>query len=250
MRLIRLSSVAMLLSVAPLSLLASPSLREQAEAETTHSKSIESSHPSDARVDGLLSLKDPGLTEDTSPWRWDVGLHAQSIRPRGEVSLPGGNLHRLDQTGAGLTPSVDLNGRRHVWTRGPWKVDVGGRAGFGYMSRKTEVVFENGFREPNARFSTGFATVGLLLGVRSDDFAGWEIETGYDRGLMSYAQGGNNDIVNFARQVQFEGWNAGLVRWIDPSWGLNIEYSRRARLRASDVDIQTHNMNFGARILW
>lgn len=226
-----------------------PSLRTQAEAEAT-SSGVATAKASEASVTGLLSLKDPGLDGVASPWTWDLGLRLQNLEPRGTVSLPGDNAYRLEQAGAATTPSIDIGGKRLMLTRGPIHLRLGGRAAVGYMSRRTEVVFASGFREDEARLSTGLATLGLLASIQPVAAPSWELEVGWQQGLISYAQGGNNDVVNFSRQARFSGPQAGLLYWIDDDWGLNLDYVRRSLSEDSDVDVQQDNYSFGARIIW
>jgi hypothetical protein len=226
-----------------------PSLRAQAETEAT-SSGVATAKASEASVSGLLSLKDPGLDAAASPWTWDLGLRLQNLEPRGVVSLPGDNSYDLAQAGGATTPWLDLGGKRLVLTRGPINLRLGGRAGVGYMSRRTEVVFASGFREDEARLSTGLATAGLFASLQPVTAPAWEFELGWQQGLISYAQGGNNDVVNFSRQARFSGPQAGLLFWVDEDWGVNLDYVRRSLSQDSDVNVQQDNYSFGARIIW
>lgn len=228
---------------------ATTSLRSQAENEAA-SSGVATKSATDASVSGVLTLKDPGIDAEISPWTSDLGLRMQNLLPAGVVSLPSNNTYNLEGAGSSPTPWIDLGAKRRMLTRGPVHLSLGGRIGFAYMSRQTEVVFSSGFREDNARLSTGLATGGLYLSVQSVARPEWEGEIGWQQGVISYAQGGNNDVVNFSRQARFSGPQAGLIYWVGRAWGLNLDYAHREISETSDVSIQQDNYSFGARIIW
>ncbi|HRO67362.1 MAG TPA: hypothetical protein PL182_07350, partial [Pseudobdellovibrionaceae bacterium] len=88
-------------------------LREMALQETRDSAQVKSSAASKASEvnvgeTAFLTLKDPGLSTEVSPWKWTVGLRLQNLSPAGSAQMRNGREMNLNEVGSLLVPFVEV----------------------------------------------------------------------------------------------------------------------------------------------
>lgn len=231
-------------------------LREMAIQETQNSAEVKSSKASKASEVNVgeaafLTLKDPGLTTELSPWKWTVGLRLQNLSPAGSAQMRNGQDLNLNEVGSMLVPFLEVGTLYQLQPRASSTWSLGASIEGATASRGTSVTFPSGSEAPNSRLSTNFVGGSLLATYRHPKASRWEALLGWTEGVTTFSHSADNDGANFSESARFGGWRIGLSYEPSRNWLVGLEQSQRS-IRSSDknIDLPSNNTSFSTRVTW
>lgn len=231
-------------------------LREMAIQETQNAaevKSTKASKASEVNVGeaAFLTLKDPGLTAEVSPWKWTVGLRLQKLSPAGSAQMRNGQDLNLNEVGALTVPFLEVGTLYQLQPRenGTWS--LGASIEGATATRGTSVTFPSGSLAENSRLSTNFVGGSLLATYRHPKASRWEALLGWTEGIATYSHSASNDGANFSESARFGGWRVGLSYEPSRNWLVGLEQSQRQiRSSGKDIDLPSNNTSISTRVTW
>lgn len=221
------------------------SMRERAESESKFTEGQKLSIPSDARVEGMLSLKDPRDEAVTRHWKYLLHLSIQEFHPRGQAESDYQNSFDMNQSGQTLMPSLAVGFIHPAWNNSLWTLSWGAEAQLGYATQESKTDLVN-----DARINSLLVDAHPFLLLGRKDVKWMELSLGFEYGNLSYVQTSSNDTMTFSKHGAFTGWTAGLNFNLSRSWALTTEFSQRKMSDNEQIDIQQNNLELGTRVTW
>ena len=226
------------------------SLRSQALIENTISENQKKNSITDARVEGMLSLKDPRLDVATRKIKYTAQFTAQQFKASGKVRSDLNYNFDLDKSNTTLMPGVALGFKVPTYSSDTIKTNIALSAKASYSNQATDVVFPSGYTEPEVRLSTLLLGVNSSIGLSAQRFSWLEMNLGMEFGDLNYTQTSNNDLATFSKHANYRSWNVGFNFEVSRDWFITTNYAQR-KLNANDsLQLQSNNYELGTQILW
>lgn len=229
---------------------AAPSLKQQAQAETTVSGKAQHS-ATDAQVSGMLTLKDPRPDVITRSWKYFAGLSLQSFQPQGLVELENASTFDLGANDQTVMPGLELGvlSPQFSTKKVLWQFGVRGKASI--ASQSSEVNFNSGYNVDDARLNTTLLSVGPTFGLAWERVPWLAFTFSPQWGTLNYTQTSANDFAHFSKYAGYESFNYGIELKVGRKWSLFTEWSQRNLKDSSNrIALQKDNLELGTKVTW
>jgi|GEM_PF-1664285 hypothetical protein len=224
-------------------------LKKMALAETSI-EGKEQKSATNARTEGMLSLKDPRPEIITRSWQYLFGLTLQSFQPQGTVQTSLAGEFDLSNNDSTVLPAIEFGAMSPLMATGPALWRVGGKAKLAYSSQKIDVTLPSGYEVDDARLNTSMLSVGPAFSVQHERL-NWLALTGtYQFGDLNYTQTSSTELANFSKHGGFESVGLGLQFQLTKGWAVSTEWSDRKLRSDETIALQKNNFELGTSVTW
>ena len=224
-------------------------LKKMALAETA-CETKEQSSATNARTEGMLSLKDPRPEIITRSWKYLFGLSLQSFQPQGTVNTDLAGTFDLGSNDSTILPALELGAMSPLLLTGPAQWRLGGVAKFAYSSQKIDLTLASGYEVDDARLNTSMLSVGPAFSVQHEAL-NWLALTGtWQFGDLNYTQTSSTELASFSRHASFESVGLGLQFQLTKGWAVSTEWSDRKLRSDETIALQKNNFELGTSVTW
>ncbi len=231
--------------------IAMPSLRTEALQENLINDSQKKSIRTDARIEGMLSLKDPHENVQERGWLYFLQFSLQSFQPAGRAETDFHYTFDLSNNSHTAMPALFFGFENNLFKTDRMTLRWGLGARFGYTSQNAKVVFPSGYSESDARLNTLVLSAAPYVMLSLPSLPSWGFKLGGEFGTLSYTQTSSNDLATFSKQASYRAFVLGLNYSLSKAWGLTFDYSQRKLTDAQQtIAIQRDNFELGSRLIW
>jgi len=200
---------------------------------------------------GVFSVKEPQIKITDRSWKYIMGIKIQNFQPTGKVHSSIVGDFDLNNYKNQILPTLEFGMSKKYDEFAPW-TDWNAYAQFGYNISKVPLTFQSGYKAPdNTRLNSMRANVGIesqrSLGLDNQPAF---FKTGISLGKFFYSQTSMNDLAQFSENFLFGGLNLGITYSVLNNLNLSIDYIFRKSLQNSSLELQTHNLELGLRVIW
>lgn len=211
---------------------------------------IPKTNASDARMDGVLTLKDPGLDRRESPWRWSTEFRLQSFAPQGRAQMNNGQNFDLGSVGSTPYPIIEFGLDRQFAATPAATWFAGVHAEGGYATQRTQVVFPSGATSPDSHLNTTLLGLVGTVSARPSSLPKWQLDLGVSDGQFGYTNSSPNSSASLSQSVHFIGARTGVHYWPSEAWALGLQNDRLFVTGKSSADLPNDNLSISTRASW
>jgi len=224
-------------------------LKKLALAETQVEGKAQAS-ATNARTEGMLSLKDPRPEIITRSWKYLFGFTLQNFQPEGTVATDLAGTFDLSNNDQTILPAIEFGAMSPLLATGPAQWRLGAKTKFAYTSQEIELTLPSGYQVDDARLNTSMFSVGPAFSVQAERLSWMALTGSWQFGNLNYTQTSSTDLATFSKHASFESIALGLQFQLTKGWAVSTEWSDRQVRSDETIALQRNNFELGTSITW